>query len=84
MRDLRLTHTTVSAGQRAFASASVENWLAPVGVVTAAGAGLAGEDVAAGAAAFGVAATGGVDLAAAGGTGVVGCAVALPARHWAT
>ena len=45
----------------------------------------AGAVVAAGAAAFGAAAAaGGADLAAVGATGAVGCAVALPARHWAT
>src|SRR5271166_4881648 len=42
MRDLVLTQTTLSEGQRALASASVVNWPAPVGraaVVIGAGAG---------------------------------------------
>jgi hypothetical protein len=32
MCELRFAHTTVSDGQRAFACASVANWLAPIGV----------------------------------------------------
>jgi hypothetical protein len=78
MRERRLTHTTVSAGQRALASASVENWLAPAGVVAAAGAGLATDGgVPVGAVAVGTVAGAGAGLAAAGATGAAGCTAAL-------
>src|ERR1019366_3263685 len=46
MCDLRFAHTTVSDGQRAFACASVANWLAPTGALCGGEAGPAvGEGV---------------------------------------
>src|SRR5271166_2728314 len=77
MRDLVLTQTTLSDGQRALASASVVNWPAPVGraaVAIGAGAGFGsvactGAGASAGAGA-GAAAGAGAGAAAAGAAGV--------------
>ena len=75
MCELRFAHTTVSDGQRAFACASVANWLVPIGVpcggeaglMVGAGVGLIGEAVVVGV---------GPD---AGGVGAVGVGAAVRA-----
>ena len=97
MCDLRFAHTTVSDGQRAFACASVANWLAPTGVLCGGEAGPAvGEGVGLirGAVAVGVGpgavGVGGVGVGAAvrAGGGVagaaVGCIGVLAERHCST
>ena len=84
MRELRFAHTTVSDGQRAFACASVANWLVPIGVpcggeagpAVGDGIGLIGGAVVVGAAP-GVADVGGVVVGAAvrAGGGAAGTAL---------
>jgi hypothetical protein len=97
MCELRFAHTTVSDGQRAFACASVANWLGPIGVpcegeaapAVGDGIGLTGGAVVVGGAP-GAADVGGVGMGAAvrAGGGAAGAAVgwvgAPPARHWST
>src|SRR5208337_4226605 len=71
MRDLVLTQTTLSDGQRALASASVVNWPAPVGrAAVAIGAGAGFGSVACTGAGAGAAAGAGAGAAAAGAAGV--------------
>jgi len=92
MPDFKVTHTTVSEGQRAFACASVANSFAAAGVPGALGAGLeveagGGTGLAGGAAAVGAGAgaAGAAVGAGAGAGGAAGAAVgwegAAPPRH---